>query len=580
LQKSDLYKNIIYLWKYLGRGRKFKFLLLFLLIIFSVFVDIISIGSIIPFLTVLSHPEKIMNIEYVQPILKILNIKSSEELLLPITIGFIMIAIFSMSIRILLLRFNSLLAADMGIELRKKIYKKILYQPYVFHIMNNSSELISINTEKVNIAIQAGIMHVLMMLSAFLTVLAVITTLLLVNPLVAILTFVILGGGYIFIGFFSKKYIQKNGYIISKNQPLAIKCMQEGLGGIRDIILNNNQSIFINIYSDVVQRIQYARMKNIFLGSLPKSFLEMLAMILIATLAYFLFNTNNKESIISILGVLALGAQKLLPSLQQIYYSWSFINSYESILNTIVEYLKKTTPYSAILKDNNIDFNKSIELRNVFFKYPKTNRNILKEINLKILKGMKVGFVGTTGSGKSTLLDIIMGLLKPTSGEILVDDVKIDNTNIKSWQKNIAHVPQNIFLTDTTIAENIAFGLPLKKINMEKLNEVIEQASLREYIESLPNGFFTKVGERGIKLSGGQRQRIGIARALYKEANVIIFDEATSALDNETEKNVMNAINLLRGNLTILIIAHRLSTLEECDVIYKIDRKGNINIFK
>ena len=583
MKKSNTYDNIKYLWKYLGKNRKAQFILLAFLMLLSVFTEIVSIGSIIPFLSVLTHPEKVMELEWVQPILNFLNIHSESELLFPTTVGFVMAIVLSTLIRILLLWVNSQLAASMGVDLKKEVYKRTLYQPYEFHIAHNSSELISTVTEKVGIAIHAGIMHVLMLVSAFLTSLAIIMTLLAVNALVAIITFVLLGGGYLFIGYMVKKYIRKNGEIIAKNQPLAVKCMQEGLGGIRDIILDNSQNVFIDIYSKVAFNSQYAGMRNGLFGSLPKLFLEMLGMVLIAILAYFLATHGaEKEAVLPILGVLSLGAQKLLPALQQIYFSWSLINGSSSMIENVVEQLKKPLPrlLTSEIQKGILDFQKFIILKDVSFKYKGTEEFVLKDLNLKIKKGSKVGFVGTTGSGKSTLLDIIMGLLEPTNGKLLVDDKKIDKNNLQNWQRYIAHVPQSIFLSDTTISENIAFGIPLEKIDMDRVKRATKRASLDEFIEQLPNKYLTEVGERGVQLSGGQRQRIGIARALYKEAKVIVFDEATSALDNETERNVMESINLLKKDLTILIIAHRLSTLDRCDVIYKLKNgkiyKGNI----
>jgi ATP-binding cassette subfamily B protein len=574
IKNSNTLKNIISLWKYLGKNRKTKFFLLISLMILSVFTEIISIGAIIPFLSALTNPDILMKLDWFQPIINLLNIKSSDELLFPLTLGFIGASVFAALIRILLLWLNTRLSADMGIQLRNDVYTKTLYQPYSFHIAHNSSQLISMVTEKVGIAIHAGILHVLMLISSTITSFSIIITLLIVNPIVALSAFVTLGGGYILIGYLVRKKIKDNGDIISKNQPEAVKCMQEGLGGIRDIILDSSQNVFTELYSKVATNIQLAGMRNSFLAGLPKSLLEVLSITLIAILAYALQMGDNKEQqVLPLLGALALGAQRLLPALQQIYFSWSTINGYQSIIEDVVSQLPKETinkiDNKSVIKP--LAFEKDILLENIKFKYQNTDNYVLKNISLKIKKGSKIGFIGKTGSGKTTLLDIIMGLFYPSQGEIKVDGIKIDKNNIANWQANIAHVPQSIFLTDASMAENIAFGIPMDKIDMQKVKEAAKQASLHDFIEELPDGYKTSVGERGVQLSGGQRQRIGIARALYKEASIIIFDEATSALDNETEISVMEAINSLDKNLTILIIAHRLSTLEDCDTIYKLD---------
>ncbi len=571
-------EDIVFLWKFVGKKRKFQLILLMLLMFLSTFAEIVSIGLIVPFLGVLTNPELLYEHRWITPFIKMLNINSKEELILIITIVFISAAIFASAIKISLLWANTYISASMGVDLQSSVYRYTLYRPYEFHIAHNSSDLLSIAAQKVDMTIQAGFMHVLLLVSALFTSLAIIVTLLIIDTFVAMMTFLVLGGGYMIIGYIVKKRVQKNGHIISKNQPIAIKCMQEGIGGIRDIIINNNQKLFLMIYSKIVKDIQYSKSNNIFLGNLPKSILEMISIVFIAILAYYLTtSTNKQEMVIPILGALALGAQKLLPSLQQVYFSWTIINGSKNIINDVVKVLKN--PISHMADKDSIEplaFKEFIKLKDVYFRYKGTNEWVLKDINLTIKKGSKVGFIGKTGSGKSTLLDIIMGLLKPQKGCIKIDDTTIDEKNIANWQVNIAHVPQSIFLSDATIAENIAFGIPKDDIDMKKVKFVAKQACLDEFIDTLPKGYDTFVGERGVKLSGGQRQRIGIARALYKEANVIVFDEATSALDNETEKSVMEAINSLDKDLTILIIAHRLSTLKGCDEVYKLE-KGNIN---
>ena len=578
MQETPVVNNIIFLWKYLGEKRRYQFILLLILMIVSVFAEVISIGSVVPFLSALTNPEVLMQLDWFQPIIHMLDIKSTNELLLPLTLGFVGASIFAAGIRILLLWVNTHLSASMGIQLRSEVYARTLYQPYAFHIANNSSQLISMVTEKVGLTILSGIMHVLMLVSAAITSLAIIATLILINPMVALLTFLILGGGYILMGYLVRKHIKSNGDIIAKNQPDAVKCMQEGLGGIRDIILDSNQNIFIQLYTKVAKNIQLAGMKNAFLGGLPKSLLEVLSIILIAILAYSMqVGGNQEEQVLPILGALALGAQRLLPALQQIYFSWSMINGNQKIIAEVVTQLKQSTPQTIIDEKptNILNFHHNIVLENVGFKYQNSDIHVLEDINLDIQKGSRIGFIGTTGSGKSTLLDIMMGLLLPSHGQFKIDGVKIDKNNISNWQSNIAHVPQSIFLSDASMAENIAFGVEIDNIDMSKVKKVSELACLDTFIEELPNGYQTSVGERGVQLSGGQRQRIGIARALYKQANVIILDEATSALDDITELNIMQNIDSLEESTTVLMIAHRVTTLKGCTQIYRLD-KGTI----
>ena len=300
-------------------------------------------------------------------------------------------------------------------------------------------------------------------------------------------------------------------------------------------------------------------------------------MVLIAILAYALSQQDGGVSTaLPVLGALAIGAQRLLPALQQIYSAWAAIAGNHASLADIIVLLNQPLPgYLLKSAPAQLPFKNSICFDSVRFRYSNESPWVLDGINLTIPKGARVGFVGSTGSGKSTTLDILMGLLKPTEGQILVDDKPIKGNRLRAFQQNIAHVPQNIYLADTTLAENIAFGVPLDIIDLNRVRNAARQAQIADFIESNPSGYQAYVGEQGIRLSGGQLQRIGIARALYKQANVLIFDEATSALDNNTEKSVMDAIKGLNNDLTILLIAHRLTTVRNCDTIIELE-KGRI----
>jgi ATP-binding cassette subfamily B protein len=299
-------------------------------------------------------------------------------------------------------------------------------------------------------------------------------------------------------------------------------------------------------------------------------------MLMIATLAYFLAKQpNGVAQAVPILGALALAAQRLLPLMQQAYSSWSNLRQNQYSLKDTLEFLDQPLPNELDSSSEPIEFVKDIALDNISFSYSAGAQPILQDLSLTITKGSRIGFIGETGSGKSTLLDIVMGLLQPSTGSLKIDGAIVDAQNLRAWQKHVAHVPQSIFLADGTIAENIAFGLPLDQIDAVWVRQAAEQAQIHDIIEKLPNGYQTMVGERGVRLSGGQRQRLGIARAIYKQADVIIFDEATSALDNDTEKAVMEAIDQLSNELTILIIAHRLTTLKNCSQIIELD-KGSV----
>ena len=378
---------------------------------------------------------------------------------------------------------------------------------------------------------------------------------------------------YIFnIKIFSKVLIN-NSQRIAKENIKVVKLLQEGLGGIRDILLSGTQEFYCKLYSKSDIPLRRAQGTNIFLGQSPRFVVEALAMVLLAFFAYFLaLQSGGINQSLPIIGVLVLGAQRILPLIQQAYYSWSSIQSTRASVADTLNFLDQSMPeYAKQLEIKSLPFQKQIELKQISFRYDSNSPWVLKDINITIEKGSQVGFVGSTGSGKSTLIDIVMGLLQPEKGCLAVDAQVVTLDNFRSWQNHIAHVPQSIFLADTSIEENIAFGIPKDQIDFRRVKLSAKKAQIAEFIETLPKKYQTNVGERGVKLSGGQRQRIGIARALYKQADVLIFDEATSALDDGTEREVMQAINNLSDELTIIMIAHRRTTLKNCTQIVELN---------
>lgn len=559
------------LWRHINqyRRRQIKFLLVLMLIV-SV-AEILSIGAVLPFLGLLTAPERIFESSFVQPIIWIFNLTEPKQLLLPLTIIFGLAIVVAAALRLLLLWVNTKLSFAIGAELSMSIYRHSLYQPYAVHCARNSSELIDGISGKANGVIYNIIVPSLALVSSGLILAAILVTLIVVQPIVALITFGGLGLIYATIILLARKELMINGSRIARETTVVIKSLQEGLGGIRDVLIDGTQEVYCQIYHNADSALRRAQGKNIFIAGSPRYGLEALGVLLITALAYYLVRQQGGISdAIPVLGLLALGAQRLLPVLQQTYWSWAQIKSGQASLQDalelldqpLVEYMKSpTTPLS---------FNQSIVLRGVGFSYNGQNLKALSQIDLHITKGSRIGFIGATGSGKSTLIDIIMALIPPTEGTLEIDGQVITPSNHRAWQTHIAHVPQAIFLADSSIAENIAFGIPRDQIDLSRVKRAAEQAQISGVIESWENGYQTQVGERGIRLSGGQRQRIGIARALYKKAQVIVFDEATSALDNETEQAVMQAIEGLSKDLTLLIIAHRITTLKSCSQIVEL----------
>ncbi|GGI82078.1 multidrug ABC transporter ATPase/permease [Legionella impletisoli] len=546
----------------------------------SAFAEMLSIGALFPFLGMLTSPESVFNNDKIQKITELVGIRSAEELLMPLTALFSLAILLACVLRVLSLWVSIRLSFATGADLSIKIYNHTLFQPYSIHVNNNSSKVISGISSKTTAVIYGVILPLLTLVSSTFMLLAILLALLSVNPLIAITALIGFGAIYTAIVVRTRQKLLKASESIAYESSAVIKAMQEGLGGIRDILLDGSQATYSNIYrkADLIMRHEQGNKQ--FISDSPKYVMEALGMLLITGLAYVLIvRGDGNMSAIPTLGAIAFGAQRLLPVLQQAYSSWANILGSSASMEDALELLSQPLPdYLMHTSNKSLAFCKEIDIRNVFFRYGEFSPWVLKNINIKIKKGSRIGIIGKTGSGKSTLLDIVMGLLMPSRGNLFIDGIPVNVQNLRAWQGHIAHVPQNIFLADASIAENIAFGIPREKIDEEKVRIAAEKAQLSSTIETWEEGYETLVGERGVKLSGGQRQRIGIARALYKKADVIIFDEATSALDNETEEAVMHAIECLSSEVTIFIIAHRKSTLKNCTKVIEIDA-GELRCF-
>jgi len=543
--------------------------------------EVVSIGAILPFIGILTAPEQIYQHHLIQPVIQYFELTSSSQLMLPLTIAFILSALLAGALRLTLLYATTRLSFAAGADLSINIYRRTLYQDYSVHVLRNSSEVINGIISKTGIVIGGVINPILILISSMFLLIGIISALIAINIFVAVTASIGFGVLYWGVIRFTRQQLNENSKCIADQSTQMIKSLQEGLGGIRDVLIDGSQQFYCDLYRTADLPLRRASGNNVFIAGSPRYVMEAIGMAMIASLAYIMTQQEGGlVTAIPVLGALALGAQRLLPSLQQAYSAYSSLkgskSSFEDVLSLLDQplpiYANQALPAPALFK-------KEIQLNNLNFRYTaditKNTPWVLKNINLKLTKGSRIGFMGVTGSGKSTLLDIIMGLLPPTSGELTVDGQSVTTENRRSWQANIAHVPQNIYLSDSSIEENIAFGIPKENINHQQVEQSAKQAQIAELIEGWQEGYQTFVGERGIRLSGGQRQRIGIARALYKQANILIFDEATSALDNETEQAVMKAIEGLGRELTILIIAHRLTTLKGCDQIVNLD-KNNI----
>ncbi len=575
---------LLRLWRHIDLHRRWQFGLLLMLMLLASFAEVFSIGAVLPFITALTAPERVFSHAAAQPFTQALELSDPSQLLLPLTVVFGAASLIAGAMRLLLLWASTKLSFSAGADLGINIYRRTLYQPYAVHCARNSSEVIAGISDKSRNVILGILLPLLNLLSASAMLIVILVALFSVEPLIALSVFGGFGLIYLFIILLNRKQLLVDSQCIARESVQVIKSLQEGLGGIRDVLIHGSQTTFCKIYNDADLRMRRAQCNHVFITASPRYIMEALGMLLIAMLAYTLAQrTDGIATALPILGALALGSQRLLPVMQLAYASWSSIRAGQASLQDTLDLLDQPLPsYAGQPIAKPIKFNNAIELKQLGFRYDLNNLYVLKQINLSILKGSRVGFIGSTGSGKTTLLDIVMGLLQPSEGCLEIDGQVITPANQRAWQSHIAHVPQAIYLADSTIEENIAFGIPKEQIDFERVRNAAQKAQIAEIIDSWPLGYQTLVGERGICLSGGQRQRIGIARALYKQADVIIFDEATSALDSETEQAVMQAIDALSHDLTLFIIAHRLTTLKNCSLIVEltggtIKRTGSYN---
>ncbi len=551
--------------------------------IISGVAEVLTLATVFPFLAVLINPKLIWEISWLKSLLSFVGFSSNQDVIVPLTVVFIISAILSCLIKTTTLWLNQRLSVSIGCDLSCKAYSFTLNRPYLKHTQQNSSKIIAIISQHVSDTVGV-INQSLLLITGLIITFFIFVSLLFTNFNGAVFSGIIFGILYFTISKATKKklnmYSQKRTHYKTKQ----IKSLQEGLGGIREVIMGSYQDSYVKMYREADFPLRLFEAKIEFIAISPKYFVELIGIVVIALTSMILFyKSSNPNEVIPIMATFALGAQKLIPAMQM---SFSAFSTIKGNLFGVIQVLKIINQpnyfYEKYSFPRKIDFRSFIKLKNIKFKYSEKSPIVINNISLEIKKGERVGFIGKSGCGKSTLLEIIMGLLTPTSGHFYVDNIEVNDKRnhqlIKQWRESISYVPQNIYLSDATILENVAFGLPKEKINFELVYDSLKKAKLLDFVNSKKNKYQTIVGERGIQLSGGQRQRIGIARALYRQNKILAFDESTSSLDSQTEEDVMKTIEQLDKDLTILIIAHRLSTLKSCDRIIKIENGKVVDI--
>ncbi|HSP31178.1 MAG TPA: ABC transporter ATP-binding protein [Halomonas sp.] len=478
----------------------------------------------------------------------------------------------------------SMYGARVGAELSSRLYRHYMYQPWLFHASGSSSQLTNQIAQECG-RITTGIINPLMQMNAKLVMATLMSIAIFIyNPLVAVAGLILFSVAYLLLYRTVRRHLIRNGKTISNAQQQRFKLMGEGFGGIKDALLLGRQPLFTERFDGACERFARAQGANQAMSHAPRYAMELVAFGSVIFLVLYLLaaHQGNLGTILPVLSVYALAGFKLLPAFQQIYTSVSQIRGNLAAFEALREDLRASAMVHSVNRGQFPEQQEgswaprhSIRLEKVTFTYPAKQEPALKGLDMVIPVNQIIGLVGASGSGKSTAIDLLLGLIEPSQGQLLIDDRLVTSANRRAWQNALGFVPQTIFLADSSIRENIGFGLPPDIIDDEKVRRAANLAHLDELLAELPDGLETRVGERGVQLSGGQRQRIGIARALYHDAEVLILDEATSALDGITEKSIMNAINAFSGNKTIIMIAHRLATVRQCDHIYLLS-KGRV----
>jgi len=545
-------------------------ILTFLLFI-GMFLEIFGLGILIPTISIILDPEITDKTPFILTIRNFFSELSDLSFALLFLGALVFVYLIKSVFIVFLTNKQNRFLNDIVAYISNNLFINYMNQPYSFHLNRNASELL----KNIQIEIAGLSVFLLSLITLFIEggfTISVIATLIYIEPIGALSIGLFYGLLSVSFFQFTKNKIKKLGKLRQDLDSETTKIALEGLGGIKDLIILGKTSFFTEMFSSRSYTKARVNSNNSTISQLPRFYLELLSIIgLVSFIVLLLFQGKDTTSLISILGVFVAATFRMIPSLNRIISGVQSLKYYSPSLNIIYEELRMdTSTGQAALENMQFNFQNEINLENIRFSFNE-DRVILKDINLKIKKGQTIGIIGESGSGKSTLIDLILGLHKPTSGQILIDGVSGFQMD-QQWRKKIGYVSQSIYLTDDTIKNNIALGVQKNEINDLRISELLKQVQLEEFISNLKFGVNTKVGERGVQLSGGQRQRIGIARALYHEPDVIILDEATSALDNETERDVMESFNKLIGVKTIIMIAHRMTTLKDCDFIYKIEK--------
>ncbi len=558
------------------RERK-KGLLLLVMIITVALIDTAGVASILPFIAVLSNPSLIETnviLNSVYQFSKVFGVENSQQFSFFLGLLVLSLLLISLITRVATVYAQVRFAEMRHYSISKRLVEGYLRQPYHWFLNQNSADLGKNILSEVSQIIGAGFSQLLEGVAKAAIILTIIILLIIVDPKLAFIVGSTISAAYGLIFYFLKKNIILIGKERLKHNGLRFKAVNEAFSALKEVKLGGLEQSYIKRFANSAEIFAKTSTRANVITQLPRYFLEAIIFggVLIILL-YLMLKTGSFNNSLPIISLYVFAGYRLMPALQQVYASLTQLNFVKPSIEKLYDDIKNLEPFEQNQDEGVLLINKSITLKNIYYNYPYSSRTILKDINLSIPVKSTVGLIGSTGCGKTTTIDIILGLLEPQKGTLEVDGQVITKKNLRSWQRSIGYVPQSIYLTDDTIAANIAIGQDPKDFNYENIQKSAKIANLHEFImDELSGQYESMIGENGVKLSGGQRQRLGIARALYHNPEVLILDEATSALDNETEKAVMEAVNNLDKDVTIIIIAHRLNTVQNCDIIFKLEK--------
>jgi ATP-binding cassette, subfamily B, bacterial PglK len=556
-----------------GRERRNFYIVLTLALLASL-VEMVGVASILPFLAVLADPGTIETNAFLSTLYTWLGFSTTSGFLVFLGFGVLGFVVLSLVVRLAAVFAIARFSNRRAFSISSQLVENYLRQPYTWFLQRNSADLGNIVLLEVDRAVTGALIPAMRLLAHSAVVIGLLVLLLMIEPMIALLAGAVFGGSYVIIFLLARRTLSRIGDVILLANHERFKIVGEALRGIKDVRIRGSEEAFLHQFRVPARRLADARSVGMVIGESPRYILETLAIggTVVLILVLLRGDTTTLLAILPTLGVFAFAGIRMFPALQGMYREFSQLKVHVPVVDAVYADMMETRANALAWPEAptgpGLRLADRLELESVSYAYPAAERPALLDLDLAIEARSTIGIVGGTGAGKTTLVDLVLGLLRPRSGVIKIDGVALSPENVRAWQRNIGYVPQQIFLTDDTVAANIAFGTPVEMIDMTAVERAARVAELHDFVvNNLPRGYLTEVGEGGVRLSGGQRQRIGIARALYRDPDVLILDEATSALDNLTERAVMDAVHNLGHAKTIIMIAHRLSTVRACDTI-------------